>query len=54
MVKLTKISNVNCSGETTIPVDMIIYLSLYYLVDDLVHLPYLIRIKFLALLLGMV
>jgi len=33
------ISNVNCLDETTIHVDMILYLSLYYLVNDLVHLP---------------
>ena len=26
--------------ETTIPVDTILYLSLYYLVNDLVHLSY--------------
>jgi len=30
---------VNCLDETTIPVDMILYLSLYYLVNDLVHFP---------------
>jgi len=29
---------VNCLDETTIHVDMILYLSLYYLVNDLVHL----------------
>jgi len=34
-----KISSVNCLDETTIPVDMILYLSLYYLVNDLVQLP---------------
>ncbi|AES78293.1 hypothetical protein MTR_7g026940 [Medicago truncatula] len=40
IVKLTKISNANCLDETTIHVDMILYLSLYYLVNDLVHFPY--------------
>jgi len=34
-----KISNVNCLDETKIPVHTILYLSLYYLVNDLVHLP---------------
>jgi len=29
----------NCLDETTILVDTILYLSLYYLVNDLVHLP---------------
>jgi len=31
--------NANCLDKTTIHVDMILYLSLYYLVNDLVHLP---------------
>jgi len=30
---------VNCLDETTIHVDTILYLSLYYLVNNLVHLP---------------
>jgi len=34
-----KISNASCLEETTIHVDTILYLSLYYLVNDLVHLP---------------
>jgi len=34
-----KISNANCLNEMTILVDTILYLSLYYLVNDLVHLP---------------
>jgi len=29
----------NCLDETTIHVDTILYLSLYYLVNDLVHFP---------------
>ena len=41
-----KISNTDCLDETTIPVDMIRYLSLYYLINDLVHLPNLIRIRY--------
>ena len=40
IVKRTKISNANCLDERTIPVDTILYLSLYYLVNDLVHLSY--------------
>jgi len=34
-----KISKENCLDETIIHVDTILYLSLYYLVNDLVHLP---------------
>jgi len=34
-----KISNASCLDETTISMDMILYLSLYYLVYDLVCLP---------------
>jgi len=34
-----KISNANCLDETTILVDTILYLYLYYLVNGLVHLP---------------
>jgi len=30
---------VNCLDETTIHVNMILYLSLYYFVNELVHLP---------------
>jgi len=45
--KLTKISNEYCLDETTISVDTILYLSIYYLVNDLVHLSY-PTIKFLA------
>jgi len=37
--QLTKISYANCLDEKTILVDMILYLSLYYIVNDLVHLP---------------
>jgi len=39
IVKLTKISNASCLDKMTIPVGTILYLSLYYLVDDLVHWP---------------
>jgi len=41
IVKLTKISNASCLDRTTIlvVVDTILYLSLYYLVNNLVHLP---------------
>jgi hypothetical protein len=35
----SQISNENCLVETTIFMDMMLYLSLYYLVNDLVHLP---------------
>jgi len=34
-----KIINASCLDETTIHVDTILYLSLYYLVNDLVHFP---------------
>jgi len=51
--QLTKISNASCLDETTILVDTILYLSLNYLVKDLVHLPY-PTIKFLAPLSGIV
>jgi len=44
---------VNCFDETKIHVDTILYLSLYYLVNDLVHLPY-PTIRFLAPLMGIV
>jgi len=37
--QLIKLSNENCLDETTIYVDTILYLSLYCLVNDLVHLP---------------
>jgi len=39
IVFCSKISNVNCLVETEIHVDTILYLSLYYLVNDLIHLP---------------
>jgi len=42
LYRQTKISNTICLDETTIHVDTILYLSLYYLVNDLVHLPNLI------------
>ena len=35
-----KISNENCLDERTILMDLILYLSFYYLVKRLVHLPY--------------
>jgi len=39
LYRQTKINNTNYLDETTIPMDLILYLSLYYLVNDLVHLP---------------
>jgi len=35
----SQISNTNCLVELSIHVDTILYLSLYYLVSDLIHLP---------------
>jgi len=45
---LLKISNASSLDETTIIVDMILHLSLYYFVKDLVHLSNL-TIKFYLL-----
>jgi len=38
--QLTKIRNAIFLDETTIPMNTILYLSLYYLVNDLIHFPY--------------
>jgi hypothetical protein len=38
-----QLCNANCLDETTIHVDTILNLSLYYLVNDLIHLPNLIN-----------
>jgi len=40
-----KISNANCLDEMAIHVDTILHLSLYYLVNNLVHLPNSIHIN---------